>query len=45
MYEHQPAVRTVIDYIARNVAQLGLKLYERKSSTWTGNTTRTIPPA
>lgn len=33
MYERQPAVRTVVDYIARNVAQLGLKLYERRSDT------------
>ena len=33
MYAHQPAVRTVVDYIARNVAQLGLKLYERVSDT------------
>lgn len=33
LYEHQPAVRTVVDYIARNVAQLGLKLYERASDT------------
>lgn len=29
IYRSTPAVRTVIDYIARNVAQLGLKLYER----------------
>ncbi len=33
MYEHQPAVRRVVDYIARNVAQLGLKLYERVDDT------------
>ena len=33
MYEHQPAVRKVVDYIARNVAQLGLKLYERVEDT------------
>ncbi len=33
MYETQPAVRKVIDYIARNTAQLGLKLYERESDT------------
>ena len=29
MYRTQPAVRTTVDYIARNVAQLPLKLYER----------------
>jgi HK97 family phage portal protein len=29
LYEHQPSVRKVVDYIARNVAQLGLKLFER----------------
>ena len=33
MYERQPAVRKVIDWIARNMAQLGLSLYERKSDT------------
>lgn len=33
MFESQPAVRKVIDYIARNVSQLGLKLYERRSDT------------
>ena len=33
MYENQPAVRKVVDYIARNTAQLGLKLYERESDT------------
>jgi HK97 family phage portal protein len=31
MYQSQPAVRSVVDYIARNVAQLGLKLYRRVS--------------
>lgn len=31
MYQSQPAVRAVVDYIARNIAQLGLKLYERVS--------------
>lgn len=31
MYRQQPAVRTVVDLIARNVAQLGLKLYERSA--------------
>lgn len=29
MYANRPAVRTVVDYIARNVAQLGLKCYKR----------------
>jgi HK97 family phage portal protein len=29
MYKRQPAVRSVVDYIARNTAQLGLRLYER----------------
>ena len=29
IYATQPAVRSVIDFIARNTAQLGLKLYER----------------
>jgi HK97 family phage portal protein len=29
IYARQPAVRTVIDYIARNASQLGLHLYER----------------
>ena len=29
MYSNQPAVRTVVDYIATNVAQLPLKCYER----------------
>lgn len=33
MYAHQPAVRRVVDYVARNVAQLGLKLYERVGDT------------
>jgi HK97 family phage portal protein len=33
MYRSQPAVRKVVDYIAWNVAQLGLKLYERVSDT------------
>lgn len=31
MYKSQPAVRAVVDYVARNVAQLGLKLYRRVS--------------
>jgi HK97 family phage portal protein len=33
MYVHQPAIRRVVDYIARSVAQLGLKLYERVGDT------------
>lgn len=33
MYSNRPAVRTVVDYVARNVAQLGLKLYERVDDT------------
>jgi HK97 family phage portal protein len=33
LYSHQPAVRTVVDYVARNVAQLGLHLFERVSDT------------
>lgn len=35
LYAHQPAIRRVVDYIASNLAQLGLKLYER-----TGNNDR-----
>jgi phage portal protein BeeE len=31
LYTHQPAVRTVVDYVARNIAQLGLKVYDRIS--------------
>lgn len=33
MYRTQPAVRTTVDYIARNAAQLPLKLFERVSDT------------
>jgi len=33
IYATQPAVRSVIDFIARNTAQLGLKLYERVGDT------------
>lgn len=33
MYRTQPAVRTTIDYIARNASQLPLKLFERVSDT------------
>ena len=29
MYQTQPAVRSVVDYVASNIAQLGLRLYER----------------
>lgn len=29
MYEQQPALRTVTDFIARNIASLPLKCYER----------------
>jgi len=31
IYRYSPPVRRVVDYIARNVAQLGLKVYERVS--------------
>lgn len=33
MYEQQPNLRTVIDFIARNVAQLGVHAYRRVSDT------------
>ena len=33
MYRRQPAVRTVVDFLARNVAQLNAKVYERVSTT------------
>lgn len=33
MYRTQPAVRTTVDYIARNAAQLPLKLFERVDDT------------
>jgi len=33
LYVNRPAVRTVVDYIARNVAQLPLQLYERVDDT------------
>lgn len=29
LYRTQPNVRTVVDFLARNIAQLGLKVYER----------------
>ena len=32
MYEHQPAVRAVVDYIATNASELGLHLYKRIST-------------
>lgn len=31
IYRTQPAVRTVVDFLARNIAQLGLKVYRRTS--------------
>jgi HK97 family phage portal protein len=31
LYTHQPAVRTTVDYVARNIAQLGVKVYDRIS--------------
>ena len=33
MYRRQPAVRAVVDFLARNVAQLNAKVYERVSNT------------
>jgi HK97 family phage portal protein len=33
MYKRQPAVRAVVDFLARNVAQLNAKVYERLSNT------------
>ncbi len=33
LYQTQPAVRTTVDYIARNASQLPLKLFERVSDT------------
>jgi HK97 family phage portal protein len=33
LYQKQPAVRTVIDFLGRNVAQLGLDVFERTSDT------------
>lgn len=32
IYRTQPAVRKVVDYIARNAAQVGVKLYERSEA-------------
>lgn len=33
LYRTQPAVRTVVDFIARNVAELGIDVFERVSDT------------
>lgn len=33
MYRKQPAVRTVVDFIARNIAQLNPKVYQRVGNT------------
>jgi hypothetical protein len=33
IYKRQPAVRTVVDFFARNIAQLGLQVFERRSDT------------
>lgn len=33
IYQTQPAVRTVIDFFARNIAQLGLQVFRRVSDT------------
>src|SRR5262245_29435221 len=33
LYRTQPAVRTVVDFLARNVAQLGLHVYRRVDDT------------
>jgi HK97 family phage portal protein len=33
MYEHQPNVRTVVDFIARNIAQLNVQAFRRISDT------------
>lgn len=33
MYRRQPAVRAVVDFLARNIAQLNAKVYERISNT------------
>jgi len=33
MYRRQPAVRSVVDFLARNIAQLNGKVYERVSDT------------
>lgn len=33
IYRTQPNVRTVVDFLARNIAQLGLKVYRRQSET------------
>jgi HK97 family phage portal protein len=33
MYRKQPAVRSIVDFLARNIAQLNAKVYERVSNT------------
>lgn len=33
LWRTQPAVRTVVTFLARNIAQLGLPLYQRESDT------------
>ena len=33
MYRRQPAVRSVVDFLARNIASLNLKVYERVGNT------------
>lgn len=33
MYRRQPAVRSIVDFLARNIAQLNAKVYERVSNT------------
>ncbi|HUW10717.1 MAG TPA: phage portal protein, partial [Anaerolineae bacterium] len=33
LYEKQPNVRTCVDFLARNIAQLGLHVYQRKGET------------
>lgn len=33
IWRTQPAVRTVVSFLARNIAQLGLPMYQRKSDT------------
>lgn len=32
LYRRQPAVRSVVDFLARNIAQVGLKVYERQGA-------------
>lgn len=33
IYRRQPAVRTVVDFFSRNIAQLGIGVFERRSDT------------